>query len=508
MSIFVPPTNNVIPAPPIAELGGAAVPQSAIAPQGGEGPNWTPAQLAYLNTLIAAILAAQNATSPFNPYFQQASWFIDPANVSGKASDSNDGLTANTPVRSWNGGIVARWGTTSPIIAQNTTFTWLSSQPVSVSDPVIFDPIVIASIITITSPLPVASHSGVLAGVVAKNRAADQLLNANLGFAASPGMLVQNTTLGKSSFASVYVLTAGTTFALTQPLAPFVLPLPEIPIPFATELDTWANGDTFSVFQLTSVNIVRLKPTMTLGKAPNFEPPIQVQHIHFATGDGVNSDGNVEIGADVDIIECSFDSVVMDTSGSDDLVTVYANCFLGAGSYCSAPGDAATYFIGGAIIQNVVGGGASWSFDYDAIIDATNAPNFMAGAVDNNFGFQIGIFGLVYIKSTISVQGVLSAFTGGSQSGTSTIWGPGVLNVSGTSRLIYKSTTAVATFINAGGLTINGSGNANPANPATGAIGAQIALTPAHLDAAFGAPGFGGVAINFGGGSIVAATSP
>src|SRR5271154_385783 len=191
------------------------------------GPEWTPGPLTNI------------------PTWTQPAWFVDPANSTGHASDSNSGLDALHPVLSYNGGVAAKWGTFSPVLRQTTTLTWLSSQPVGDADPVVFTPVIVGVVATIQAPPGAAQQifTGTLGAVTPKNRATQQLLNADLGFAAPVGTLIQNTTAGKSSYAYVYANVAGTVFALTQPLNPATLPITEVVVP--TEIDTWAAGDSF-----------------------------------------------------------------------------------------------------------------------------------------------------------------------------------------------------------------------------------------------------------------------
>ena len=65
---------------------------------------------------------------------RQPMWFVDPSNVTGNASNSNTGLTAGDPLLTF-GEIVERWGTNAPPLAQDTTITFLSSQP-DLTDPI------------------------------------------------------------------------------------------------------------------------------------------------------------------------------------------------------------------------------------------------------------------------------------------------------------------------------------------------------------------------------------
>ena len=71
-----------------------------------------------------------------NPTWQQPTWFIDPQNVTGLASDLNSGLDASHPVLTYSAGVAGKWMTTSPTLSQNTTITWLSANTDN-TDPVL-----------------------------------------------------------------------------------------------------------------------------------------------------------------------------------------------------------------------------------------------------------------------------------------------------------------------------------------------------------------------------------
>src|SRR6266567_5503133 len=94
-----------------------------------------------LRRALAKAAFAASATVRPNRAWTQAAWFVDPLNVTGLASDKNDGTTALTPVLTYNGGVAARWGTYSPRLRQNTTITFLSRQPDG-TDPIICNPYV------------------------------------------------------------------------------------------------------------------------------------------------------------------------------------------------------------------------------------------------------------------------------------------------------------------------------------------------------------------------------
>lgn len=434
----------------------------------------------------------------------QGTWFIDPQNSTGLASDANSGIDALHPVLSYNGGVAAKWGTYSPTFPQDTTLTWLSSQLLT-GDPIILTPILEHSVLKIVGVLGAGQlvHSGALAGVVAKNRTTGQLLQVDLGFAAPVGALVKNTQAGKVSFAWVYKAVAGTTFALTQPLAPQTAPITALP----TEVDTWANIDTFEVYVPVSIDLDVID-CMIDGYASAVQPDqIQIQWVTLAEP-GTVFGGEASIGNDVDIIECVSQVAIVRRAAGDSvragaialypaIYPVYSNFFCHK-NVTSAFN--AIQFWGGALLSALVSS-ISWSPDYDAILDASGGGILMQSA--NPAGNPA--FGLFYVAGTLNCGVSCSFVPGFSASGQSIAWGPGKINTTGPNRLVYGAAAgaAVATFKNAGGLSLNGLGNANAFNPATGAYSVgTIAVTPANLDLAFGAGGFGGLAVNVTGASI------
>jgi hypothetical protein len=419
----------------------------------------------------------------------QATWFIDPQNVTGLASDDNSGIDATHPVLSYNNGVARKWTTYSPTLRQDTTLTWLSSQ-VGNADPVVFTPTMVSAVATLQAGLGAGQqiHAGNLAGVVPKNRAAAQLLEADLGFAAPIGSLVKNTQAGKTSFAWVYKNVAGTVFALSQPIVPATMPF-DFATP-TTEVDTWANGDTFQVFAPIGVNLVELKPVVAEFPA-TFAAPVQTYHLHGTSADGVSGDANLMIGTDVSIVECSFDSVVTFPSMVDDLGGFWSNDFFGTGVQGQTFGYA-VQIIAGAIVANAIVGNViiTFSVDNDTIVDGTAASALWISSA------SIPALGTVYIAGSSLAQGDFPARR-------ATIWGPGSLDIIGASRCFYTAATgAVATFLNTGGLLLNGQANANAFDPTTGLWSVLIPITAANLDLAFGAGGFGGLATNVGGASF------
>lgn len=75
---------------------------------------------------------------PGNGSWSQTQWYIDPANVTGNASDANKGDDPTKPLLTW-GQVINYYGTQRPVLQVPVTWTFLSPQP-DQSDPIIFHP--------------------------------------------------------------------------------------------------------------------------------------------------------------------------------------------------------------------------------------------------------------------------------------------------------------------------------------------------------------------------------
>jgi hypothetical protein len=162
----------------------------------------------------------------------------------------------------------------------------------------------------------------------------------------------------------------------------------------------------------------------------------------------------------------------------------------------------------GAMIANIIEGDSltNWSFDFDAILDGTSVPIQAHKLVEISASFTSGVF---YVAGEIRFAGPW-LFTTHSNSHLSIIWGPGTIDTVGSARISYGSAPGAAstTFLNTGGLELNGQTIANPFSRTTGTFEPAITITAAALDAAFGPAGFGGLAVNMGGSSYTNQGTP
>lgn len=429
-----------------------------------------------------------------NPFWSQATWIIDPANSTGLANDNNSGIDAAHPLLSYNGGVVTKWGTTSPILRQNTTLTWLSSQPVGGADPVILEPVMVGGSCIITGALGVSQQvtTGAFAAVVARVFNPAQLLEVTppAGPALAVGNLIHNTTLGKDSWAFVNAIVGGGVVSMEQPLSP-------VAVPFAgvnpAEVNSWLMGDTFVAYEPCHVNLVRFVPVAAELDDVTFANPGQIKNIVMASADGVPGDNQVELTTLVTMVNVRSDcEIILTGPQTTGGINAWIGCDLSYGGTATLNTEI-IQIMGGKLQDQAF---AAWyitsTFLFDTLIIAIGQGVELLGQAAS--GAEIWS---TYISGQIQMRNI-------SFLGAAILWGPGTPNFFGPSRNTYGigGRTAVATFLQAGAIHINGSTNANPFSPSAGTWQAAIAITPANLDAVYGPAGFGGNAVNPGGASL------
>jgi hypothetical protein len=428
-------------------------------------------------------------TPGYNPaWYSLVQIFIDPQNVSGTASNSNNGTTSATAISTW-AEAVRRWGSVAPQIAVSLAITFLSSH-VDDTDPVVWNPIINASAqLSIWGTVP-ASVAAVFTLNTAKNHAVgtNAVLTGSFSAGApTAGKLIQNTTATKSSRAWICATDGGANWIISQPLA---LGAVGTGVPQA-EVNSWTSADTVNVLTPVAVNVVQVAPvsdtgnkTLTLYQLTIFDPG----------GAGTNP---CVLSGNVETIECSSQrNIIWSDAPTAELQYASNHLYLGnLFSYTGSPTMLAGATMGTGTTYLVSSGGAF--FDGDHII----------GANTTLAGTQM-IFGLVALLNGISVAaGTLTQepFFYGS----SVIYGTGGNNINlqsytrltqGTGGTFVAAFTAPALVT---GILLNGAATGQSHTGATpDVIASAITTTPAHLDATAGPAGFGGTAFNMGGASV------
>lgn len=433
-------------------------------------------------------------------------WFVDPQNASTTASDTNNCTTAVTACLTY-AQIAARWGTYSPQLrAPSITITFLSGHTDN-TDPVILRPYLTNfTVFTIQGQLPTAAQSGSLVNTISKNRATPQLLQADLGAGGVVGQMIVNTTGGKLSRAFLYKNTAGVTWQFTQPIAPSTVPPVTI-----TPVDTWADGDTFSVFNLPAVNIVDLEPILVDAPAANSNNMLQVYQLTVFDPQGTGRD-IITTNGYVTFTECTVNRrnyvkplLTGGNTNGNGFINVMSRGGIGGGPSLQVLGFGARVLTGG---PKVLAGAilftmqlASARLDNDVIID-----------VGISVGYGGGNIGAVFIQTgtIFSVFGPTDMRNAVGASPGKFMWGGGVLDVIGSARLVYPSGAGAAQAAwPSAGFTMRMNGGTTAASLAGGAAAVWstgITVTPLALDTAQDATNFGGLAINPGGSSIANTT--
>lgn len=428
-------------------------------------------------TQEASIGLVSALSSTPNLFWQIPHWFIDQSNRTGKASDANTGTTANDPVLTWKGGVIAKMGTSSPILNQSTTFTFLSPTPsTGPEDPVFFTPTQKSQTFTRAEGTIDAHNllgSGVIANHTARNRATGQLEQVDIGAIAGAvsGTLIVNTQAGKSSRAMLYQNVGGTVWSISQPLTiQDNWPNAGNPVP----VNTWANGDTFQLFNLDMVDIINFRPVV-------------------AEFDNTNAN----------------EFTILNLLGIQNPVnTLIGPCYLGdtlGMLYCTSqrrivlPISAYArnaLFYGVAMTGGIAGGPLQtpWAM--------ANGPWLQAGFVTGStqlIGAVVDLDTILKFANTRMLGGVLSAACidagatlfvaeetmvtdwGGGAAGPF-VWGTGTVDTKQGS-LVIQGTTAVASLL-ASTLKLNGATtgfSATKANPSV--IVGNVNVTPANVDA-------------------------
>lgn len=217
-----------------------------------------------------------------NPLWNQTQWFLDPANSTGLASDSNSGIDANHPLLTWKKGVIAKWGTYSPEHSvQTITFTFLSGQP-DETDSILYFPVFrplapgssSATTVVFVYNLTVSTTVNTTA-VTAKSRSTNVRLQATCGTSTiTAPALLQNISIGALAWIDGNANTGHT--KLSGPQQPLTLPIPSGAAGAMVAVDTWAVGNTVQVMgALPNLYIADIKPT-NAGAGGN--GLVQIQH--------------------------------------------------------------------------------------------------------------------------------------------------------------------------------------------------------------------------------------
>lgn len=421
----------------------------------------------------------------------QTDWYIDPVN----GSDSNSGADQNHPVKTVMGGVVARWGTLTPVLPQTTTLHLMGSETLG-QESIVLTPILVGASgpsefqIDGTLGMMKAAPQFAAGTVTSKARGAPgQLLTvAGMPGAAAVGMLVQNLTHG--SYAFIDGLAAGVA-TMTQPLdVSGTIANNQTP---ANEVDTWAAGDQLQLWNLPVLNLKHFAPiggdANTAGGGVFPAAVLQNFTIPDASGTpGYSTVNFAPVGTGLVAFNLRIDAFLNFMGAGQDINAGCYNCWIDGGTQGMFCG-----FTGGATCTgNVLGVGNGLGFTRLEDIASLDGDIIVHGEILIKGG-AYDIIGTCYVADAsagnglgIIHGGVLLLEPSSAVSGTTVqVWGPGKLFLeSPMSAVENLSGTTWATILTlAGGYTIDSSTTA--AKYVAGAPGVftdGITISPANLD--------------------------
>jgi len=460
------------------------VPISVVAPTTGQvlefnGTAWMPTSL------------PSTQLPPSNGSWSQANWYIDP--VSG--SDGYNGVTSGTPLKTY-AHLIFLWGTSSPVLNQPTTITFLSSHQDG-NDPVYASPSGSGNLI-ITATFGAAQQ--VITGTIASLTAQNFTSNIPLSFTALAGMargqIIKNTT--KNSLALVYTNITGRVIPSQPNLA--VTPtgsnsIANIIILGVTTDDTWANTDALIVYKPLTVYV---KQVSWLGDgyqgSNNF---IALYHLNIANPSANQS--NLYLGDRSFCVESIVVGACNATANFTDVFSVGGfNTDFQTSFSTSDP-----VFNTQEILQcpaAIESGICEWLLGGGVVLfqNPYLANNQAFGPAGSNFHTINGglVAGGCYLdtQALLVQDGSLQLYPG------SYLWGSGTVTTSGSGSLTCSGNS----LITSGGFSIDGSTVAYSLthNGGVATIWGPIALNLANFLAAAGPTGFGGYAFIPGSGYI------
>ena len=442
--------------------------------------------------VVTQAIQLQSFAGPFNPpengSWTQATWFVDPSNVSGHASDANSGLTDTTPLLTWRE-LGRRFGTSRPAIDIDVSITVMSS--ITTSDPFSLVNLGLGAVTISGSQTVGQASSGVIAGFVAKNQTTGVLASFTALSGMAIGQTVRNDTRG--SYSTIYKLADG--IATLSQAMNFLDPS-GIP----SEDNTWANGDEIVSFVPPTAYFQEVGD-LAYSELPLFEGGgIVIQDLTL--NNPLNPNASITVYPQSFFDRCPILCAVSASTLSYTFAesVVFTGCFIEA----NIIGYSSSFNSEEIVISPIsfFAGICNWclcplTFGNDAILGAIGEQrhNLSGGNIIN---FAPGLY--IDAQDCI-VYGFFDCAIG-------PIWGPAgsLLSVIQGTISYDQISPAADTFLFGGTLAVGPAASETAYSLSTTAgvttIHGGIALTPANLDAPAGSAGFGGTATNLAGAAI------
>ncbi len=416
-------------------------------------------------------------TSPIIPVGQTVpNWFVDPANVTGTASDSNDCVTSTTQCLTFQEIEVHRWGTYAPRLQQTTTINVWSSQAAGSLDFLYINPYMEGAAVIVKGNLgatqQIATGTIAVGGFVAKVRSTGTLLQANTG-ATAINQLVVNATHSSRAWTSKSL--GGGVFAMSEPIAPITVPGT---ITGGTSVDTWATGDNVTVFAPPIIHMAEAKPKVANLAGGFTNIGLWFWQVNVSNPTGL---GFIVVNPEVGFVESFIPGLILfEGSSRLGLAAAEVNSIFSDVSGGSIAGP--LLFAGGRLDFGFISSG---TFSNDIIVGIG-----AAGGVGLQGAGQ-SVLAAAYIDTGATLQLVQPVRGDISAGGTTIIlWGPGGVNLRGNARLSYPAGAgaAAAAFLETGAPTLSGQTKSclDVPSAATAFGTCNITVSAANLDTNLG----------------------
>jgi hypothetical protein len=295
----------------------------------------------------------------------------------------------------------------------------------------------------------------------------------------------------------------GGDWLVSQPLATDTLSAP-----FPAEHDDWGSGNAITLVQPVVVNVDAIVPVVAdTGSAGAFAVNVQNLAVLDPSAGPPAADAGtatLTIGSSVYFTESAIFKGIRVLGGAPTSAAGFSNCDVEAPVFDGTAGATLTFWGGQDGYGSLTANGA--------VLDGDFA---LGGGVSASSALDGPTLGSVFLD-----QGVVCALGSNNALGAAAspmvLWGAGALDVLGTTQLQYPAgATAAQTFLLTGGLFLDGDEQGllqgtNTAGATACSVGTSgtagwtcgIALTAANLDKSVSLGGFGGNAVNPGGGSV------
>ena len=412
----------------------------------------------------------------YNPrWYAFTDIWLDP--VHGK--DTNLGNAESVPVKTVQE-VVRRYGSRRPqlVTGQNLTLHVMGSQGLNV-DIFAFDPLPSGGGLYAIVGVPTLVATFNLGTVTAKNRAAAQVLEA-AGFThagLAQGQLVINNVSG--AHALIENLT-GSTAKLSQPVTPLAYPADASTFPSVTEDDSWATGQSVSVYSLPAVNMNGLDARGGQAASSSGISTCWVQYLTLldASGEAGNSTFQPSTtGVSTIFVDCVIQPYTVTGHGPEG---ASSTIFIGCGFEGGVQLAAAVQLAGYSHLYGTSVSGAQGAVDLDAIC----RPQCTV------FGQDAAIIGTIFVDTGNLIINACEAWLDSDVFGLigPCVYGPGAIQVVRGGRLFLIGGDAgggtwAGTVKCTGGITMEGLSTGTKYVAGTpGVFTDGIALTAANLD--------------------------